>query len=54
MKKRYYIIGIGGIAMASLAGLLKKRGYEVSGSDQEMYEPTKTILQKNKKTIYTP
>src|SRR3989338_9098944 len=42
MKKRYYIIGIGGIAMASLAGLLKKRGYEVSGSDQEMYEPTKT------------
>jgi len=54
MKKRYYIIGIGGIAMASLAGLLKKRGYEVSGSDQEMYEPTKTMLKKLKIPVYTP
>ena len=40
--------------MASLAGLLKKRGYEVSGSDQEMYEPTKTMLKKLKIPVYTP
>ena len=27
-KKKYYLIGIAGVAMASLAGLLKKKGYD--------------------------
>ncbi|KKT20617.1 MAG: UDP-N-acetylmuramate:L-alanyl-gamma-D-glutamyl-meso-diaminopimelate ligase [Candidatus Giovannonibacteria bacterium GW2011_GWC2_43_8] len=53
-KKRYYIIGIAGVAMASLAGLLKKKGYEVAGSDQEMYEPMKSMLEKLKIKIFSP
>jgi len=33
MKRRYHLIGIGGIGMSSLARILLMRGYEVSGSD---------------------
>ncbi len=45
-KKRYYIIGIGGVAMGNLAILLKQKGHDVVGSDQaEMYEPMKSLLQ---------
>ena len=53
-KKRYYIIGIAGVAMASLAGLLKKKGYEVAGSDQETYEPMKSMLRELKIPVFTP
>ena len=31
--KRVHMIGIGGSSMSGLAGLLKQRGYLVSGSD---------------------
>jgi UDP-N-acetylmuramate: L-alanyl-gamma-D-glutamyl-meso-diaminopimelate ligase len=37
--KRVYLIGICGTAMASLAGLLKEKGFEVSGSDSNVYPP---------------
>ena len=40
--------------MASLAGLLKAKGYEVAGSDQEMYEPMKSMLERLKIKIFTP
>lgn len=40
--------------MASLAGLLKRKGYEVAGSDQEMYEPMKSMLEKLKIKVFTP
>ncbi|HEY4497652.1 MAG TPA: Mur ligase family protein [Candidatus Paceibacterota bacterium] len=53
-KKRYYIIGIAGVAMGNLAGLLKQKGYEVAGSDQEMYEPMKSMLAKEKISVFTP
>jgi len=53
-KKRYYIIGIGGVATASLAGLLKTKGYDVAGSDQEMYEPMKSMLKKLKIKVFSP
>jgi UDP-N-acetylmuramate: L-alanyl-gamma-D-glutamyl-meso-diaminopimelate ligase len=35
----YYLIGICGTAMASLAGMLKARGHEVTGSDAHVYPP---------------
>jgi UDP-N-acetylmuramate: L-alanyl-gamma-D-glutamyl-meso-diaminopimelate ligase len=35
----YHLIGIGGTAMASLAGLLKAAGHDVTGSDQGVYPP---------------
>ena len=41
----YHLIGICGTAMASLAGMLKARGHEVTGSDQNVYPPMSTQLQ---------
>jgi len=39
-----YLIGIGGAAMAPLAGMLAERGYRVSGSDTGVYPPASTLL----------
>src|SRR6476659_439722 len=41
----YHLIGIGGTAMASLAGLLKAAGHHVTGSDENVYPPMSTGLQ---------
>src|SRR5438105_4630761 len=41
----YHLIGIGGTAMASLAGLLKAAGHTVTGSDEKVYPPMSTALQ---------
>ncbi|MBI3631586.1 MAG: UDP-N-acetylmuramate:L-alanyl-gamma-D-glutamyl-meso-diaminopimelate ligase, partial [Candidatus Staskawiczbacteria bacterium] len=52
--KRYYLIGISGIAMASVAGLLKAKGYEVAGSDQKTWPPASTLLEKLKIKVFSP
>ncbi|HEX7809308.1 MAG TPA: Mur ligase family protein [Thermoanaerobaculia bacterium] len=44
--RRVYLIGIGGTAMASLAGMLQQRGYEVYGSDEHVYPPMSTYLER--------
>jgi UDP-N-acetylmuramate: L-alanyl-gamma-D-glutamyl-meso-diaminopimelate ligase len=44
-KRHYHLIGIGGTAMGSLAGLLKAAGHEVTGSDEGVYPPMSTQLQ---------
>lgn len=38
------MLGIGGAAMAPVAGMLKERGYTVSGSDANVYPPASTLL----------
>src|SRR5881296_4749580 len=43
--KHVYLIGIAGTAMASLAGMLQQRGYDVSGSDEHVYPPMSTYLE---------
>jgi UDP-N-acetylmuramate: L-alanyl-gamma-D-glutamyl-meso-diaminopimelate ligase len=43
--RRVYLIGICGTAMASLAGMLQQRGYEVGGSDEHVYPPMSTYLE---------
>src|SRR4051812_47764357 len=43
--KKVYLIGIGGTPMASLAGMLQQRGYEVAGSDEHVYPPMSTYLE---------
>jgi UDP-N-acetylmuramate: L-alanyl-gamma-D-glutamyl-meso-diaminopimelate ligase len=43
--RHYHLIGIGGTAMASLAGLLRAAGHRVTGSDAEVYPPMSTQLQ---------
>lgn len=40
-----HLIGICGTAMASLAGLLKDRGYRVTGSDANPYPPMSTQIE---------
>src|SRR5947199_8112304 len=44
--RRVYLIGIAGTAMASLAGMLQQRGYEVGGSDEHVYPPMSTYLER--------
>jgi len=41
---RIHFIGICGAGMASLAAMLKERGYEVSGSDEGIYPPMSDFL----------
>lgn len=41
---KVYLIGIAGTAMASLAGMLQQRGYQVTGSDEHIYPPMSTYL----------
>lgn len=41
-----HLMGICGTAMGSLAGLLKEQGYKVTGSDQNVYPPMSTQLEK--------
>ena len=36
---RIHFIGVCGVAMAQLAVELANRGYQVSGSDKEFYDP---------------
>jgi UDP-N-acetylmuramate: L-alanyl-gamma-D-glutamyl-meso-diaminopimelate ligase len=44
--RRIHLIAICGVAMSALAGMLKQRGYEVSGSDENVYPPISTLLQR--------
>src|SRR5437016_5768419 len=43
--KHVHVIGIGGSAMAPLAGMLRERGFHVSGSDSGIYPPASTLLE---------
>jgi len=40
-----HLMGICGVAMSSLAGMLKDKGYTVKGSDQNIYPPISTFLE---------
>jgi UDP-N-acetylmuramate: L-alanyl-gamma-D-glutamyl-meso-diaminopimelate ligase len=42
---KIHLSAICGTAMASLAGLLRERGHEVTGSDQDVYPPMSTQLE---------
>ena len=43
--KHIHVIGIGGSAMAPLAGMLRERGHRVTGSDSGVYPPASTLLE---------
>jgi UDP-N-acetylmuramate: L-alanyl-gamma-D-glutamyl-meso-diaminopimelate ligase len=43
-QKHVHLIGICGTAMASLAGMLKQRGFHVTGSDAAAYPPMSDFL----------
>src|SRR5260370_15401679 len=42
----FHLAGTAGTAMASLAGMLQQRGYDVSGSDEHVYPPMSTWLER--------
>lgn len=44
-KKRVHFIAIGGSAMHNLAIALHQKGYEVTGSDDEIFEPSRSRLE---------
>jgi UDP-N-acetylmuramate: L-alanyl-gamma-D-glutamyl-meso-diaminopimelate ligase len=43
--KHVHVIGIGGSAMAPLAGMLREQGFRVTGSDSGVYPPASTLLE---------
>ncbi|MBI1909780.1 MAG: UDP-N-acetylmuramate:L-alanyl-gamma-D-glutamyl-meso-diaminopimelate ligase [Deltaproteobacteria bacterium] len=43
--KKVHLIAICGMGMGSLAGLLKEKGFEVTGSDDNIYPPMSTQLE---------
>ena len=50
--KNIYLIAICGTGMAALAGLLKKAGHRVKGSDANIYPPMSTLLNAAGITIF--
>jgi len=42
---KIHLSAIAGTAMASLAGLLRERGHQITGSDQDVYPPMSTQLE---------
>jgi len=49
--KNFHFLGICGTAMASVAAALQERGFKVSGSDENVYPPMSTFLQKKGITL---
>ncbi len=41
-----HLMGICGVGMSSLAGMLKEKGYTITGSDQNIYPPISTFLER--------
>src|SRR5262249_54996195 len=46
--KSIHFVGICGTAMASAAAAIQQRGFQVSGSDQNVYPPMSTFLAERK------
>ncbi len=44
MSQTIHLIGICGTAMATLAAMLKRKGFNVRGSDQDVYPPMSDFL----------
>ena len=49
-----HLLGVAGTAMASLAGLLARLGYRVSGSDEGAYPPMSEVLDREGIEVRTP
>src|SRR5438874_2107552 len=47
MSQVIHFISIGGSAMHNLALALQQQGYTITGSDDEIYEPSRTRLQQH-------
>jgi UDP-N-acetylmuramate: L-alanyl-gamma-D-glutamyl-meso-diaminopimelate ligase len=52
--RRIHLIGVAGTGMGSFAGMLKAAGYEVTGSDENVYPPMSTQLERWGIEVSTP
>ena len=52
--KSVHFIGIGGTAMAAAAAALLEKGFSVTGSDQNVYEPMASFLAAKKISVLSP
>ncbi|MFH1356061.1 MAG: Mur ligase family protein [bacterium] len=52
--KKIYLMAICGTGMGSLAGMLKEKGFDVSGSDNNVYPPMSDELREQGIAILTP
>lgn len=52
--KHIHLTAIAGTGMGSLAGMLKTAGYRVTGSDQAIYPPMSTLLEKQNIPVSQP
>lgn len=52
--KRVHLIGVAGTGMGSFAGMLKAAGYAVTGSDENVYPPMSTQLERWGIDVMTP
>lgn len=52
--KKVYFMGVAGTGMASVAGLTQEAGYEVVGSDSNVYPPMSTMLDDLGIKVLTP
>jgi len=44
--RHVHLVAIAGVGMAALAGMLKQRGLRVTGSDEHVYPPMSTVLER--------
>jgi UDP-N-acetylmuramate: L-alanyl-gamma-D-glutamyl-meso-diaminopimelate ligase len=52
--RRIHLVGVAGTGMGSFAGMLKARGYEVTGSDEQVYPPMSDMLRAWGVEVMTP
>jgi UDP-N-acetylmuramate: L-alanyl-gamma-D-glutamyl-meso-diaminopimelate ligase len=44
--RRIHVIAVGGVGMTALAGLLQRRGFVVTGSDEKLYPPMSRVIER--------
>src|SRR5438067_4709441 len=52
--RRIHLLGVAGTGMGAFAGMLKAAGYEVTGSDQNVYPPMSDMLRAWDIPVFTP
>ena len=52
--RRIHLVGVAGTGMGSFAGMLKAAGYQVTGSDENVYPPMSEMLAKWEIPAFTP
>ena len=51
---RIHLVGVAGTGMGAFAGMLKTAGYEVTGSDENVYPPMSDMLASWDIEVFTP